>query len=185
MGAWGITAFESDAGLDVIDGIRESLPNDGRLTLHMLLEFIKNSQWQEFDDPKLGNSHTSPLAVAELIFKIKDGDYASLDYDDVWAKKYKRFQNLSAFTADKESILWLRDYLTENLAAARNNAAVNNPANPYNGWFHKEDWEGWQTHMESIIKRLEELSELTEEEINLLENEQTQDGSMSMGGMNM
>ena len=56
MGAWGITAFESDAGLDVIDEIRNRLPKDGRLTLKSLLEYIQNSEWRGLDDPQLGNS---------------------------------------------------------------------------------------------------------------------------------
>ena len=31
MGCWGITAFESDAGLDAVDFIRNNLPEDGKL----------------------------------------------------------------------------------------------------------------------------------------------------------
>ncbi len=175
MGAWGTTAFESDAGLDVVSAIRNSLPDDGRLTLHSILESVKSSEWRDLAEPQLGNSHTSPLAVTELIFRIQDGNYTSLDYEDALSQKDKKFKDLSSFTADKESILWLKDYLTENLKAARNNAATStDPANPYNGWFYKENWDGWQTHMESLIERLGDLLERPVDEINLLEDGQTQ-----------
>lgn len=173
MGAWRITAFESDAGLDVIDAIRDHLPEDGKLTLQTILESVKSSQWRELDDPQLGNSHTSPLAVTELIFKLRDGLYDDLDYVEQWEGDYNLFKDLSTFTADKESLRWLKDYLTENLAAARNYAAL--PFNPNNGWVSREDWEGWQTHMESLIGRLGELLDSPEEEINLLGRGQAQE----------
>lgn len=176
MGAWGITAFESDAGLDVIDEIRNRLPKDGRLTLKSLLESIQNSEWRGLDDPQLGNSHTSPLAVAELIFKIQDNDYTAVDYEEEWAKEYPKFQELSSFTADKESLLWLKDYLKENLAAARNNAVNStDPVDPYNGWFYEKNWEEWQRHMETMIERIGELHERPGDEVELLSVEQTQE----------
>lgn len=181
MGAWGITAFESDAGLDVIDSIREELPKDGELTLQNLLEAVQNSRWRELSDPQLGDSHTSPLAVTELIFKIQDGDYAVVDYEDDWAKDDNKFQDMSSFTADKESILWLKDYLTETLSAARNNAANSiDPADPYNGWFYKENWEGWQQHMETMIERLGELYARPGDEIDLLPAEQMQEDTPAL-----
>lgn len=154
MGAWGTKAFESDAGLDVIDAIRRNLPENGELTLQTILKSIKDSDWQQLDDPAIGISHTSPLAVTELIFKIRDGDYSSLDYTD----DRNQFENLKSFTADKESLIWLKDYLTENLAAARHNAATSeDPANPYNNWFYEENWVAWQEHMETLIGRLDSL----------------------------
>lgn len=181
MGAWGITAFESDAGLDVIGVIRKGLPKDGRLTLKNLLESLQNSEWSAADDPQLGHSHTSPLAVTELIFKIQDNDYTSVDYEEDWAKEYPRFQDLSSFTADKESLLWLKDYLTKNLAAARNNAAnYTDPFDPYNGWFYKENWEGWQQHMETMIERLGELYERPGDEIDLFPADQEQEDAPTL-----
>ena len=169
MGVWGITAFESDAELDVLDKIRNRLPKDGRLTLKSILEDIH--EWGEIVDPQLGYSPTCPLLVAELIFKIQDNDYSAVDYE--WEKENPKFQELLSFTADKKSLLWLRDYLKENLAAARNNAA--NPANPYNGWYKQKHWEEWQRHMETMIERMGELHENPGDEVELLSVEQTQE----------
>lgn len=45
MGCWGITAFESDAGLDAVELIRKNLPEDGRLELENLIEALRKSSW--------------------------------------------------------------------------------------------------------------------------------------------
>lgn len=42
MGSWGITAFESDAGLDAVNFIREKLPKDGKLELENLIKELQN-----------------------------------------------------------------------------------------------------------------------------------------------
>ena len=45
MGCWGITAFESDAGLDAVGLIRKNLPEDGRLELEKLIAELKRDSW--------------------------------------------------------------------------------------------------------------------------------------------
>ena len=45
MGCWGITAFESDEGLDAVEFIRESIPEDGKLELETLVETLKRDSW--------------------------------------------------------------------------------------------------------------------------------------------
>lgn len=41
MGCWGITAFESDAGLDAISLIRKHLPEQGDVELRQMLAWLK------------------------------------------------------------------------------------------------------------------------------------------------
>lgn len=104
-----------------------------------------------------------------------------MDYEEDRAEEYLKFQDLSSFTADKESLLWLKDYLTKNLAAARNNAANHtDPFDPYNGWFYKENWEGWQQHMETMIERLGELYERPGDEIDLFPADQGQEDTPTL-----
>ena len=70
----------------------------------------------------------------------------------------------------------MKNYLKENLAAARNNAVNStDPADPYNGWFEKKDWQEWQRHMETMIERMGELHERSGDEVELLSVEQTQE----------
>lgn len=40
MGCWGITAFESDSGLDSVDFIRENLLNNEKLELEKIIEAL-------------------------------------------------------------------------------------------------------------------------------------------------
>ena len=44
MGCWGITAFESDAGLDSVDYIRSNLPKGGKLDLGEIIDALQNDQ---------------------------------------------------------------------------------------------------------------------------------------------
>jgi hypothetical protein len=46
MGCWGITAFESDAGLDAISLIRKHLPEQGDVELRQMLAWLKADSWK-------------------------------------------------------------------------------------------------------------------------------------------
>lgn len=80
MGCWGITAFESDAGLDAVDFIRNNLPEDGKLQVQRVLEELQQDDWNRPDNPKDGPSHTSPMALAEIMLKVMDNMPDGLDY---------------------------------------------------------------------------------------------------------
>lgn len=45
MGCWGITALESDDGLDAVGCIWHNLSKDGQLDLGEMLEPLKKDQW--------------------------------------------------------------------------------------------------------------------------------------------
>ena len=45
MGCWGITAFESDEGLDAVEFIRESIPEDGKAGSETLVETLGQDSW--------------------------------------------------------------------------------------------------------------------------------------------
>lgn len=75
MGCWGITAFESDAGLDAAGIIREHLPQDGKLDLGKCIEAIQMAGWS-VPDVTEGYSHTGPMVLAEILVKFLDRDIA-------------------------------------------------------------------------------------------------------------
>lgn len=153
MGCWGITAFESDAGLDAVGFIRENMLKDGRMELEEIIKAIQKDEWNA--PPKVfeGVSHTSPMVLAEIIVKFLDGEREGMDYywDDIPERK---FSNITSFTASRESLQWLRDYISDSLKYAKENA-VNR--NNWGGWFEKKNWIGWQNHMEKLVSRLDEL----------------------------
>jgi len=156
MGCWGITALESDDGLDAVGCIRHNLPKDGQLDLGEMLEPLKKDQWNAPCDVKLGRAHTSPMALAEIIVKYLDGDPGSLDYDDEWAAKDNKFRSITSFTASRSALLELRDYLADTLKYARIRAEQQIKAGELpGGWFDPKDWDRWQKHMEGLIHRLD------------------------------
>ena len=152
MGCWGITAFESDAGLDAAGFIRDHLPEDGRLELEKLIGALRQDSWNAPSDVTDGESHTSPMALAEVVVKFLDRDLDGLDYDGDWAAQDKKFNTITSFTASRDSVRWLRDYLSDTLKYAVKNAEK---GHKWGGWFQKKDWIDWQNHMAVLIGRLD------------------------------
>ena len=174
MGCWGITAFESDAGLDAVDYIRHILPEDGELDLGKIIETLKADDVR-LPDTQNAESHSSPMALAEIIVKLVDHDMGSLDYDDEYFAGEKKFADLTSFSASKESLRWLRDYLVDTLQSARKWAGREGN---WNGWFEEKNWIGWQEHLATLVGRLDGLLAEQGNTIDLLtvhqpENEQT------------
>ena len=154
MGCWGITAFESDAGLDAISLIRKHLPEQGDVELRQMLAWLKADSWNAPPEVSEGVSHTSPMAVAELIVKFQEKDFSALDA----IRGDKKFSSLSSFTASKESLQWVREYLSETLFYSRKCAKEQEKSGVlWGGWFQEWDWKHWQAHMEKLIGRMDEL----------------------------
>lgn len=169
MGCWGITALESDSGLDAMSFIRKQLPANGQLDLGTLVEALKADGWNAPADSKDAESHTSPMALAEIMVHFLDGDVATLDSDYIVGKGGNRFSDIVSFTTSKETMEWLRDYLADTLAEHRKYAALANPVNTWGGWFQEKDWLDWQNHMETLVGRLTALlPSFTEPAIDLL-----------------
>lgn len=165
MGCWGITAFESDAGLDAVGMFREHLSEDGRLELEHLIEALQKDDWNAPPDVRDGQPHTSAMALAEMIVKFLDQDMGGLDYDEDWAAQDRKFSTVTSFSASKESIRWLHGYISDTLRHARKNAAQ---GHHWGGWFKKEDWLRWQKHMEELAGRLDVLLAAPENRVQLI-----------------
>ena len=110
MGCWGITAFESDAGLDAVGLIRKNLPEDGRLELEKLIAELKRDSWNAPPDVCDGQSHTSPMALAEIMVKFLDRDMDGLDYGEEWAAQDKKFSAVTSFSASIDFLLRSTSY---------------------------------------------------------------------------
>ena len=162
MGCWGITAFESDAGLDAADFVRTLLPESGKAELGTILAAMREDEWMCPKNPTDGESHTGPMALAEIMMAFLEGHVSELDYDEEWAAQDNKFAALTSFTADSTSVEWLRDYLSQMLTCALENAAQRAKHgtqrwDQWNGWSAEQDWLGWQAHMKMLIGRLNTL----------------------------
>ena len=182
MGCWGITAFESDAGLDAVGFIRRNLPENGEMQLGKIIEALKKDKWSCPPSVTDGEAHTSPMALAEIVVKLLDRDIGSLDYDEEWAAKDNKFRDLTSFTADKESVQWLREYISDTLKQAIKNAVFRaqngiQENDQRNGWHTNENWLGWQKHMTELVDRMDTLLAFEEDQIELI---QPQEQTMQM-----
>ena len=180
MGCWGITAFESDAGLDAVGLIRYNLPENGQLELSEIIKAMQQEKWHE-PDVSDGRSQTGPMALAEIIMKYLDQDKRGLDYDEEWAAGDNKFSSVTSFTADKESLQWLRGYISDTLEHAKENAVfmaehTTDEWDLRGGWREEKDWTGWQDHMSSLIGRLDVLIAFPESTIELNRMQEQQAG---------
>lgn len=171
MGCWGITAFESDAGLDAVGLIRKNLPKEGKLELGEIIEVMQKEEWP-VPDAADGYSHTGPMVLAEILVKFLDQDIIDLDYAEDWAKNDNKFSSITSFTASKESIGWLRDYISDTLKYAKENAEfraehATNECDKQGGWFKESDWHDWQNHMSALIRRMDAILVFSENQIDL------------------
>ncbi len=165
MGCWGITAFESDSGLDGIGIIANYLDGSGKLDLKKLIGLLPINR--EIYAP----SHTKHMALAELMLKYVDHDTKNLDFDGTLWKHH--FSDVTSFVADKPSIQWMRDYLTEMLREVRENAAHEKTHGiPYGGWRTEKSWVSWQKHMETLIGRMDALLAFPGESLDLVSVQQ-------------
>lgn len=184
MGCWGITAFESDTGLDAVSDIRNNLPDSGEMNLGEWIAFLKDDEW--YTPPvEDAHSHTGMMALAEIMIKYIDRDFSRLDWDE----DSKQFSDIHSFTAAKQDIQWLRDYLSDTLQNAietEKSAAENGYqyGDKWNGWVEEKYWIGWQEHMTTLLQRLDTLLSSPEDQIELVAN-QEQEENMGMSEINM
>lgn len=180
MGCWGITAFESDAGLDAVDFIRRNLPEDGKLILGKIIKALHKDKWNAPDDVENAPSHTSPMALAEVLVKFLNKDFDDLDYQESWVannNKLNKFSDITSFTASRESVQWLRNYISDSLKQAIENADLRaQGGEKWGGWFEEKDWIGWQDHMSTLIYHLDTLLNSQGNQMELISAQEQQNG---------
>lgn len=168
MGCWGIAAMQSDDGLDAVEFIREHLPKDGKLELSAIIQSLLQDEWNRPPEVTAGQPHTSPMALAEIMVKFLEQDLESLDHDVGPYMRQNKYSMVTSFTATKESIQWVRNYIADTLRHSRRNAQVESQNRKWGGWFKEENWTGWQEHMTDLIGRLDELLLLVDSQVELV-----------------
>ena len=102
-----------------------------------------------------GVSRYKPNGSGRTNCKFQEKDFSALD----GIRGDKKFSSLSSFTASKESLQWVREYLSETLFYSRKCAKRGRRRSGvlWGGWFQERDWKHWQAHMERLIGRMDEL----------------------------
>lgn len=166
MGCWGIEAFQSDIGLDALGMIKDLFPESRKMDMEQILRNMKENGEGYVPDPAMGESHSGPMMVAEIICRFLEGHTGELDYG--WEPKTRWFSSLESFSVSKNSLRWLSAYLKGTLQCSRMNAQ--NGGRKWNGWFKEKDWKAWQSHMENLIRKMDFLIDLPEDPIELMHN---------------
>lgn len=134
-------------------------------------------KWNAPADAKDAKSLTSPMALTEMLIKFLDGDIDGLDYKKSRTANESKFSAVTSFTASRESVQWLRDYISDTLEHARENEKfkVQN-GEKWGGWFKEKDWIGRQEHMTALVNRLDTLLGSQENYFELLSPQEQQNG---------
>jgi hypothetical protein len=157
MGAWGFKALESDEGLDVVDFLKDHIPNDLNFKLSEMIFELKGELLAEtFEKEDIDFLYdTTAIAIAELYFMFKDT--GELDYDD--DNNEKSLKNIKTFTANKESLEYILKYLMD----------IKNEVPDKDGereivilWRASKHWKEWEDHLNELIKRMDdEIKKIT------------------------
>lgn len=175
MGSWGITALESDGGLDAVGAIRE-LAADGTMDLKEVLSVLKQEEWYA-PPAKQGQIHSGIEALAELMLKYREGAAEDLDHPHEEVK----FSSVSSFAAEKDDLQWIREYLSDTLCSAIEKTEKAEVT--WGGWFREPDWNAWRERMRMLIDTMDTLLSLPGDPIEL-QNAQPAE-TEEMGGMEM
>ncbi len=124
MGCWGITAMQSDDGLDAVEFIREHFPKDGKLELSAIIQSLLQDEWNRPPEVTDGQPHTSPMALAEIMVKFLEQDLESLDHNVGPYMRQNKYSTVTSFMAIKESIQWVRNYIADTLRYSRRNSQM-------------------------------------------------------------
>ena len=160
MGSWGITALESDNGLDAIEHIRWNIHESGRLDLHESVLMLRE-EGLVVPPAEVGYCHTGVEALAEFILKCSEGAVKDLDYPH----NEMKFASMSSFVAEKSDLQWIREYLSETLDSAERKS--NRAEKKWGGWFKEADWNEWRERMRTLIGSMDSLLSLPGDPINL------------------
>ncbi len=156
MGAWGYKALESDAGLDVVDFISDYISTKYptttpvHLTLSALISTMKESGFlgATFTDIDFYYDNTA-MALAELYLMFKTTGQLAYENEEEETRDLKK--RVVAFTADKTSIRFLLQYLTD----------IKNEVPDEEGsreivllWKDAASYPQWEKHLNDLIEAL-------------------------------
>ena len=85
----------------------------------------------------------SPIQVQwhwlKFMVKFLEQDHESLDHDVGPYMRQNKYSMVTSFTATKESIQWVRNYIADTLRHRRRNAQMESQNRKWGGWFKEEN----------------------------------------------
>jgi len=158
MGAWGVKAFQSDEGLDVIDILtNDYLPEHSVMDLGEIIDLMKEEVMLGADFSQIDFLFdNTAMALAELYFQWKDD--GKLDYDTkehIWDK-------VTNFIASKEDISFLLKQLNDIKNEVPDEDGIQESVELWKSKDNGEINPKWLEHLNQLIRRLD-LEQFEEE----------------------
>lgn len=144
-----LMALETEKGKIVVDMLRAMIQKDGKLDLEQVMLNLKAETDEKLPAPEQTATHTSWMALAEIMVKIMNHEAKDLDIED----QEKTFTSLTSFYASRYALLVLQTYLSLTILYSRDIARKKK----WNGWPTEEKWKEWQEHMEALVGCMEVL----------------------------
>lgn len=148
MGAWGIKALESDAGLDVIDFLEDFYKDKTTLVLSdiivaFIIEGFLGKTRAEIDF----YFDNTAVALAELYLMFQEAGELDYDHEEEGVSLRKK----TMFVADAESLELLFQYLMD----IKNEKPDEDGEREYvELWKDSPSYEQWKAHLEHLIIEL-------------------------------
>lgn len=149
MGAWGIKALESDAGLDVIDFLEDYYNSKENLVLsEIITQFLKEGFLTEDKNDIDFYYDNSIMSLAELVIMFTEN--RELDYDN--EDENRSLRKKRTFKIDMKSLEFILQYLVD----IKNEKPDENGEREYVELWKKSDfYEDWKRHLESLITKVD------------------------------
>ena len=154
MGAWGYKALESDEGLDVVDFLRDRIPENLEFDLAGIIDAMKSGGFfgASFDDIDFFYDH-SAMALAELYLMFLDT--GTLDYENDEEDEGPALSDIKVFRADPDSLLFLLRYLQD----IRNEVPDEDDEREIvELWRDSKSWKEWKANLDNLAARIDALA---------------------------
>ncbi len=151
MGAWGIKALESDAGLDVIDFLEVYYDGKKDLILSEIIELFLKEDFLSNDENNIDFLYdNSAISLAELIIMFnKNGEF---DYDN--ENDNLSLRKKKTFKIDQNSIKFILKYLSD----IKNEKPDEDGIREYvELWKESDSYDKWRQHLDNLILDLSDI----------------------------
>jgi Domain of unknown function (DUF4259) len=153
MGAWGITALESDQGLDVVDFVKRFVSNIKAQPVNIDMAELINAMKKEgffgrnFEEVDFYFDNAA-MALAELYLMFKHT--GKLDYDDE-NQSQDLAKRVKSFVADKAALSFILQYLND-IKSEKPDKYGNREIIEL--WRESGSWDEWKANLTNLIEEL-------------------------------
>jgi|GEM_PF-5428949 len=153
MSTYGITALDCESSYKIAGLFGDWIPKNGKVTLKSFID-----RWEDDDNiaALFRGAYPEPIVFAELIIKYNINHFDYFNHFD------KRWSKIKSFIANKKSIKWLRDFISETLVQtvveSEYDTICGYGVEKWGGlWTQESEWIAWQKHMVNLVDYFDKI----------------------------